>query len=128
MTIGDRLRAARRRRGWSQTELARRSKISQSTIWRIENGVIPQPKMDVVIALAKALEVDLAELVPAIASAKPQDEGVDIDDEALDLALKLARKDRDFPMAMRVDPDKLTPEAKLWIIRLYERATQKRLL
>jgi hypothetical protein len=84
--------------------------------------------MDVVIALAKALETDLAELVPTIASVKPQDGGADMDDESLDLALKLARKDRDFPIAMRVDLDKLTPEAKLWIIRLYERAAQKRLL
>lgn len=37
--IGDRIRAERRARGWSQTELARRAGLDWGTVKRLENGV-----------------------------------------------------------------------------------------
>jgi len=39
VTAGERVRAWRKIRGWSLRELARRSEINVSTIWRIENAV-----------------------------------------------------------------------------------------
>lgn len=37
--IGDRIRAERQARGWSQTELGRRAGLDWSTVKRLENGV-----------------------------------------------------------------------------------------
>jgi transcriptional regulator with XRE-family HTH domain len=55
MTIGDRLKRQRVRRGYSQTELARLSGVKQSLISRIENGSRDNPSADVLRGLAKAL-------------------------------------------------------------------------
>jgi transcriptional regulator with XRE-family HTH domain len=55
MTIGDRLKRQRVRRGYSQTELAELSGVKQSLISRIENGSRDNPSADVLRGLAKAL-------------------------------------------------------------------------
>lgn len=55
-TIGDRLRAKRRERDWSQAELARRSGVSQGTIGNIESGTRSSPRK--LLAIAEALSVD----------------------------------------------------------------------
>ena len=60
-TIGDRLRSARERKVWSQSELAERSGVAKVTITRIESGWSgkrPYPKT--LRRLAEALGVDPA--------------------------------------------------------------------
>jgi transcriptional regulator with XRE-family HTH domain len=56
------LRTARRRRKWSQEDLEARSKVEQSTISRMERGVVVRPSLKVVLALAAALEVNPGDL------------------------------------------------------------------
>jgi transcriptional regulator with XRE-family HTH domain len=48
----------RTRRGWTQDDLAQRSKIPQNTIARLEGDRSVQPRWQTVLALAKALAVD----------------------------------------------------------------------
>jgi transcriptional regulator with XRE-family HTH domain len=55
--LRDRLHTARRRQGWTQRELARRSGINYVTISRIETGVITSVTTDTLVALAKELAV-----------------------------------------------------------------------
>ena len=57
-----RLRSLRRTLGWSLDDLAQRCHLSTSTISRIETGK-RAISLDVLIALADALEVDLNALV-----------------------------------------------------------------
>ena len=60
-TIGDRVRSARERKVWSQSELAERSGVAKVTITRIESGWSgkrPYPKT--LRQLAEALGVDPA--------------------------------------------------------------------
>jgi transcriptional regulator with XRE-family HTH domain len=52
------LRTLRTRRGWTQDELCRRSKIPQNTISRLERLKSARPTIQTVIALAKAFAVD----------------------------------------------------------------------
>jgi transcriptional regulator with XRE-family HTH domain len=52
------LRTLRTRRGWTQDELCRRSKIPQNTISRLERLKTARPTIQTVIALAKAFAVD----------------------------------------------------------------------
>lgn len=41
----DLLRIARQARGWSQTELSKRSGVSQANLSKLENGLIGLPTM-----------------------------------------------------------------------------------
>lgn len=61
-TVRARLRSLRRTLGWSLDQLALRSHLSASTISRIETGK-RTISLDVLIALADALEVDMNSLV-----------------------------------------------------------------
>ncbi len=55
-TSGLVIRALRRRRGWSQRELATRSRVSQSTISRAERGWLENLTLRVIRAMFAALE------------------------------------------------------------------------
>ena len=49
------LKTNRENKGWSQTELARQSRVSTRTIVDVESGKQEKPRPDVVVRLAKAL-------------------------------------------------------------------------
>ena len=70
MTIGEKLREARRRHGVSQAQLAIRAGTTQSVISRIERGGV-SPSVETVASLLHLLGEDL-EL-----SAHPRDSGID---------------------------------------------------
>jgi len=55
VTIGERLKVIRERKGLGQNELARRSGVSQSMISQIESGQRPEPGVTVVSKLEKGL-------------------------------------------------------------------------
>lgn len=57
MGLRDRLRALRERKGWTQNHLAEVAGIPQPTIWRLEKGLILNPKASLLRRLARALEV-----------------------------------------------------------------------
>ena len=61
-TTGKRIRAVRERRGWTQTELARRSGVGRDQVNDYEQARTV-PGTTVLVALAKALEVTLDALV-----------------------------------------------------------------
>ncbi|QNA86320.1 helix-turn-helix domain-containing protein [Sphingomonas sp. So64.6b] len=73
-TIGDRLRALRKREGWTLTEVASRTGISQGTLSKLENG---RTKLNFssVVKLASGLNLPVtdftnAEVAPAISGAR----------------------------------------------------------
>ncbi len=58
-TVGDRLRWARRRRAWTQGDLANASGVSVPALTRIETGRT-QPRPTTLVKLAHALQVNVA--------------------------------------------------------------------
>ena len=60
--IGERLKKQRTRRALTQAELAELAKVTTATVARIERDEI-EPRMTTLRKLARALEVDPAELV-----------------------------------------------------------------
>jgi transcriptional regulator with XRE-family HTH domain len=60
--IGERLKRQRTRRALTQAQLAERAGVAVATVARIERNEI-EPRMTTLGTLAKALEVDPAELV-----------------------------------------------------------------
>ena len=62
-TVGHRIRAKRKRHGWSLRDLAAKSGVDFATISKIENGK-RQPLLSHIQTLAKALRVPPRELIP----------------------------------------------------------------
>ncbi|GAB6876095.1 helix-turn-helix domain-containing protein [Thermaerobacter litoralis] len=63
MEVGKRIRDLRRQRGISLRDLARRSGVSKAYLSQLENDPDRKPSVDVVLRIAAALEVSLADLV-----------------------------------------------------------------
>jgi transcriptional regulator with XRE-family HTH domain len=53
----------RARRGFTQSVLAKKTKVSQAYIAQLESGVEDNPKLDTLRRLARALKCTVAELV-----------------------------------------------------------------
>jgi len=63
MPLSDHLRQIRERKGWTQNHLAEVSGVPQPSIWRLEKGLILNPKSGLLRKLAAALEVSMDYLV-----------------------------------------------------------------
>ncbi len=63
MAISEQLRRIRERKGWTQNHLAVVSGVPQPSIWRLENGLILNPKTSLLRKLAEALEVSMEYLL-----------------------------------------------------------------
>lgn len=57
------IRELREKRGWTQTELARRAGIKQGVLSDIETGTTKDPRVGTLSAIANALEVPIEELI-----------------------------------------------------------------
>lgn len=73
MRLSDRLREIRQRKGWTQNHLAEVSGVPQPSIWRLEKGLILNPKSSLLRKLAEALEVSMDYLVS-------EEEGISFDE------------------------------------------------
>lgn len=60
--VGQRIVELRTQKGWSQSDLARASNKDRQAIEKLENGKV-NPTIYSLLEIAKALEVDLKELV-----------------------------------------------------------------
>lgn len=57
------IKELRLKRGWSQSELARRSGVKQGVLSYIESGRTKHPRIDTLSALAAALGVSVNKLI-----------------------------------------------------------------
>jgi transcriptional regulator with XRE-family HTH domain len=62
-TLGERLRQARERRGWTMSTLARQARVSETLVHRLEQDRITIVTGRKLPAVARALGVDLRELL-----------------------------------------------------------------
>lgn len=63
--VGQRIRQYREALGLTTSEVARRAKLPQKTLWRIENGVTGDPGVYRLLAVARVFGVPLGLLVEA---------------------------------------------------------------
>ena len=61
MTFGQRLKELRQAKGMTQIELAQKTAISFTYVSKLETGAMPPPKQKIILALAKALDVNKAD-------------------------------------------------------------------
>ena len=57
MTLGERIHLLRRRLGWTQQELGQHAQINKNTIARLERDEIRDPGSQMILRLARVLEV-----------------------------------------------------------------------
>jgi predicted transcriptional regulator len=57
------LRTARKRAGFTQEELAAKAQVRQALISKLESGVIKNPRFATVLRIARALQINPAELM-----------------------------------------------------------------
>lgn len=60
MTFGQRLRELRKARGMTQIELSQKAAISFTYVSKLETGTMPSPRQKIILALAKALDLNKA--------------------------------------------------------------------
>lgn len=60
--VTEKIRSSRKEHGWSQTVLAQKTNIPQTTISNIENGRF-SPRINHVYAIAKAFEMTVSEFL-----------------------------------------------------------------
>ena len=63
MKLGDRLKLAREKKGWSQRELARQAHVRYATISELETGVRTAMNTDTAKRIARALGVGVDYLI-----------------------------------------------------------------
>ena len=61
--IADNLKRLRDKKGYSLEKVARLSDLSLNTIVKIENGMNQNPTIETLIKIAKALEVEVDDLI-----------------------------------------------------------------
>ena len=100
MTIGDRLRQARKDTGMTQAMLARLSGVDQARISGLETGT--QEQSVYVVELALALNVDAAWLQTGVAASQINDDNTAIGDDSLLMGdrVKTARNKAGLTQAM----------------------------
>ena len=57
------IRKLRQQKGWTQSELSRRSGVKQGVLSDIESGKTKHPRCDTLAAIAEALEVPVEKLM-----------------------------------------------------------------
>jgi transcriptional regulator with XRE-family HTH domain len=62
-TIAEKVRKARKKAGLSQDKLAREADVAYNTIVKIESGENPNPTIETLKKVAKALDVSVEELI-----------------------------------------------------------------
>jgi len=61
--LGQKIKKLRTKLGLSQDDFARKADVPYTTLTKVETGVIKKPSVFVVSKIAKALDVDIEELI-----------------------------------------------------------------
>lgn len=88
---GDRIREERKLQRIKAGDLAKRSGITPSTLWRIESGAV-DPQAETLAQIAKALKIDKKQLVPPPSITKSMTKIYPAREELLATAWRLLQK------------------------------------
>ncbi|MFC1616834.1 helix-turn-helix domain-containing protein [Candidatus Margulisiibacteriota bacterium] len=61
-TLGEKIRAAREKKKLTREDLTRNTDLTLSAIYKIETGKMPKPSFEIIVKIAKALEISLDSL------------------------------------------------------------------
>jgi len=122
MSLGEKLKHFRKERRMKQKQLAETSGITQATLSRIESGKVHEVKSETLKRLAQVLGIAMEDLVDFEISESEKEKG------EIDRVFDFIIRDPNFKYGTRLTTEELTTEAKRFLIELYEKATDRRLL
>lgn len=61
--IGDNIKKIRKKKGLTQDKLARKADITYTTLTKLEENVVKKPSVQTVAKIAKALDINIEELI-----------------------------------------------------------------
>lgn len=60
--MGYRIRQAREAKGYSREELAKKAKVSRTTIWNLETNPVAQTNTNTLVKIANALDCSIGDI------------------------------------------------------------------
>jgi transcriptional regulator with XRE-family HTH domain len=104
---GKKITALREGRGWNMAELARRSRLSQPTLWELEHQITKKPKYETLTSIAAALGVPVQAILNS--SKKGGDKEPDLDSQ---MAAAFAGLSAESKRALIAAAEHLTKQGK----------------
>ncbi len=126
-SFGQYLKSLRERQRMSLREAERERGVSNAFIAQIERGDRPAPSPDILRKLAAAYKVTVRELLEK-AGYLDEPEMKMSEEERVERAYRYAVEDPEFRMGTRQPPEELSLEAKKYIISVYEKVMNRKLL
>lgn len=124
--FGRYLKRLREEAGLSLRDVEQQVSISNAYLSQIEKGQRNPPKPNVLRELAGAYNVSFDALMAAAGLQEPDE--VDLYYDQLDRAFDYVRKDKAFKFGTQMNSVELTPEAKRFIIEMYQEMTGLKLI
>jgi len=124
--LGDYLRDLRNKRRLSLREVGEEVGVSVSYLSQIETGE-RKPSAEILRKLAPAYGVPVRDILE-VAGFLDEPEAKASNEEHLEWAFRCVLSDPDYRFGNRLRGQELTPEAKRFIIEVYEKATGRKLL
>lgn len=131
--FGEYVKRLRQERQLSLRAVEKAVGISNSYLYQIERGERNAPKIEILRKMAALYDVNYDSLLVAARLNDPKDDDTfheRLDEVAalLENAFEFVRKDKDFRYGTYMTGDKLTPEAKRFIVEVYQEMTGTQLL
>lgn len=125
--FGEYLKDLREKQRMSLREAERESGVSNAYIAQIERGDRPPPSPDILRKLAPVYKITVKELLEAAGYLEEPETNIS-EEERVNRAFAYAVEDPEFKMGTRQPPDGLSLEAKKYIISVYEKVTNRKIL
>ena len=124
--FGEFMRDLRQKQRLSLRKVANQAVVSVTYLWQIEKGE-RTPSAEILKKLAPIYEVTVQELLKVAGYFEDaKEEATDL--ERLEAAFTLVETDQDYKFGTYMRGEELTPEAKKYIVEVYQRTTGRKLL
>ena len=102
--------------------------ISNSYLYQIERGERNPPKLEVLRKMAGAYGISLSALMAAAHIQEPEEHEQFYNEDELERAFEFVRKDKRFRFGTHMSGNSLTPEAKRFIVEMYQKLSDRKLI
>lgn len=124
--FGTYMRTLRKQKGLTLKQVEKAARVSNAYVSQIERGLRNPPHPDILNRLAKVYEVPPRELL--VAAGYLQEDGEVEKKRKIDQAYNHVTSDPKYSHGTRLKAASLSPEAKRFIVEMYEKMTGRKLL
>ena len=126
-TFGSYMKLLRKSKGLTLKQVESQAQVSNAYISQIERGLRRPPHPDILKRLAKAYDVPHRELLIAAGYLEEDSKAV-AERRRVEAAFEHVRTDPTFKQGTRLKGSHLSLETKRFIVEMYEKLTQRKLL